>query len=59
MSKVINEGPGYYNDLEELTNNEKSIVKITDILGRECEMDAGELRIVLYSDGTMKKVISN
>ncbi len=58
MSKVINEGPGYYNDLEELTNNEKSIVKITDIMGRECLLDAGELRIVLYSDGTISKVIS-
>jgi hypothetical protein len=59
MSAVIHEGFGYYNDVEELTNNEKTIVKITDILGRECEMDAGELRIVLYSDGTMKKVIAN
>ncbi len=58
MSKVINEGPGYYNGVEELTNNEKTIVKITDILGRECEMDAGELRIVLYRDGSISKVIS-
>ncbi len=55
---TIHEGPGYYNGVEELTFNEKTIVKITDILGRECEMDAGELRIVLYSDGTISKVIS-
>jgi hypothetical protein len=45
-------------ELGELTENEKTIVKITDIMGRECELDAGELRIVLYSDGTISKVIS-
>jgi hypothetical protein len=59
-------GPGmpwlpywYHAETEELTNKEKTIVKITDIMGRECELDAGELRIVLYSDGTIKKVIAN
>lgn len=39
--------------------NEKTIVKITDIMGRECELVASELRIVLYNDGTIKKVIAN
>ncbi len=58
-------GPGmpwipywYHAETEELTNNEKTIVKITDIMGRECELESGELRIVLYSDGSISKVIS-
>jgi hypothetical protein len=58
-------GPGmpwlpywYHAETEELTNNEKTIVKITDIMGRECELETGELRIVLYSDGSISKIIS-
>jgi hypothetical protein len=58
MSVVIHEGPGYYNGVEELTFNEKTIVKITDIMGRECELESGKLRIVLYSDGSISKIIS-
>jgi len=58
MSWVIHEGPGYYNSIEELINNEKTIIKVTDIMGRECELETGELRIVLYSDGSISKIIS-
>lgn len=55
---TIHEGPGYYNGIEELSSSEKTIVKITDITGRECAFEAGELRIVHYSDGSISKVIS-
>jgi hypothetical protein len=59
-------GPGmpwipywYHLETQELSENDKTIIKVTDIMGRECALDAGELRIVLYSDGTIKKVIAN
>ena len=37
------------------------LVAIANVIAlrRECELDEGELRIVLYSDGAMKKVIAN
>ena len=47
-----------YSVIDELINSEKTIVRITDITGRECAFEAGELRIVLYSDGSISKVIS-
>lgn len=45
--------------IEELTPNDKTIVKITDILGRECKPEEGELHIIRYSDGSIEKVIRN
>ena len=45
--------------IEELTQLEKTIVKITDMLGRECKPESGELHIIRYSDGSTEKVIRN
>jgi len=58
-------GPGmpwipywYHLETQELSENDKTIIKVTDIMGRECELETGELRIVLYSDGSISKIIS-
>jgi hypothetical protein len=45
--------------IEELTQLEKTIVKITDMLGRECKPESGELHIIRYSDGSTEKSIRN
>jgi hypothetical protein len=45
--------------IEELTQYGKTIVKITDMLGRECKPESGELHIIRYSDGSTEKVIRN
>lgn len=45
--------------IKELTPNNKTIAKITDILGRECKPESGKLHIIQYSDGTSEKVIRN
>jgi hypothetical protein len=46
-------------EIEELTQYGKTIVKITDMLGRECKPESGELHIIRYSDGSTEKVIRN
>ena len=42
---------------EELSQNKKEIVKILDLLGREVQFRSNIPLIVLYSDGTTKRVM--
>ena len=44
--------------LEELSIN-KTITKITDLMGRECLVEDNKLLIYHYSDGTTQKMIKN
>lgn len=43
--------------IEELSQNKKEIVKILDLLGREVEIRSNIPLIVVYSDGTTKRVM--
>jgi hypothetical protein len=43
---------------DELAQSEKTIVKVTDMLGRSSEIKDGIVSIVHYSDGTIKKVFT-
>ncbi len=45
-------------DIEELTL-EKHLIRVTDILGRDCQIEPNKLLVYHYSDGTMKKIIKN
>ncbi len=44
------------NGLEPITNNEKELVRITDMSGRETADKPNTLLIYMYSDGTKEKV---
>ncbi len=44
--------------IEELSIN-KTVTKITDIMGRECLVEDNKLLIYHYSDGTTQKMIKN
>ncbi len=46
-----------YTGIEELTNAEKELVKIVDLLGRETEFKPNMPLIFIYSDGTMERVM--
>jgi hypothetical protein len=43
---------------EELAQSEKTIVKVTDMLGRSSEIKDGVVLLIHYSDGTIKKVFT-
>lgn len=40
---------------QELSLNEKTIVRVTDIMGQDCAFESGKLRIIFYSDGSIKR----
>lgn len=45
-----------YANLSEVKSGEKEIIRITDLMGRECEAQPNVLLIYVYSDGTTEKV---
>ncbi len=46
--------------IESLTNKtDKNIIKVTDLSGRECQIERGKYLIIYYTDGTFDKVYIN
>lgn len=39
-----------------LNSTNKDIIKVTDITGRECQIESGKYLIIYFSDGTFNKV---
>lgn len=45
--------------IDELNQPNKTIVRVIDMMGRECNPESGKVQIIQYSDGTTQKVIRN
>ena len=45
--------------VEELAQSEKTIVRVTDMVGRSSEIKDGVMLLIHYSDGTIKKVFTS
>jgi hypothetical protein len=44
-----------YSGIEELSDNSKQLIGVSDLMGRSCSLESGKIQILYYNDGTTEK----